>query len=205
MIAVRLGSRPVDLAPFRNEAVAISAHATGLVKLSLPAARGNDAAHLRLHLWLKSCSLAPSPDYEPAHNHRWAFRSLVLVGALEERLSEISNDGEEHDSYAFWGHRDPPVRTGHALLKTVATYHQTAGTIYERDARTIHSIRPGPGEELTATIFWRSDVTRRRGEIFLQPHQLLRDNERPLAPAELRHVREIVEFLHRECSNVDQI
>jgi len=132
-------------------------HPLGFDKLTLAILKDLDY-QLRLHIWW--------PDRENAiedvHNHRFAFASAVLDGALKMQTFERADDGARVQEY-----RSPLGTTvgvslfrhlGDANLACTATSHMPAGSVYRMSARTLHRILIANAADLTATLFLQGPI-----------------------------------------------
>jgi hypothetical protein len=82
-------------------------HPNGFLKLVLEGASG--VPQLRLHVWPTA---HPGDDI---HDHAWAYRSLVLAGALCEARYDVVA-GPDADAEDFWRHTYRPAGGGRFQL-----------------------------------------------------------------------------------------
>lgn len=77
----------------------VSAHGLGFIQVKLPAER-------RLHVWHPALPRRECYDHSAIHNHRFSFRSTVLVGTqLNQRADLIIHPEGTHDVISHDGPR----------------------------------------------------------------------------------------------------
>lgn len=92
-------SIPLDLKDYTPTSETISAHGLGFVQIKLPANR-------RLHVWHPALPRRACFDHSAVHNHRFGFRSTVLVGRqLNQRVDLIFHPEGSHDVISHDGPR----------------------------------------------------------------------------------------------------
>lgn len=111
---------------FTPTAETISAHGLGFVQVKLPANR-------RLHVWHPALPRRSCYDHSAIHNHRFSFRSTVLIGhQFNERADLILHPEGTHDVISHDGPRS--VRGGRESF--------VAGRVNIR-LRGVEEFRPG--------------------------------------------------------------
>lgn len=89
----------VQLKDFAPTAETISAHGLGFIQIKLPAQR-------RIHVWHPALPRRECFDWSGIHNHRFSFRSTVLVGEqLNQRADLILHPEGTHDVISHDGPR----------------------------------------------------------------------------------------------------
>lgn len=79
----------------------ITLHGLGFIQVKLP----NNA---RLHVWHPSLPVRACFPYSPIHNHRFSFRSTVLIGTQVNRRYVVTEDeAGTHDRISHDGPRTP--------------------------------------------------------------------------------------------------
>jgi hypothetical protein len=146
--------------PGRAATVARSSywHSNGFAKLVLH--RNTDPElSLRLHVWTGDRP-APTVDYQNIHNHRWAFGSVVLAGALDVDEFEETSDAADPKALACNAYAYDAVADGASgqlrplgirALRPTGSASYEAGEMHLCDTRTLHTVTP-VGSGLTATI-----------------------------------------------------
>lgn len=87
-----------DFSPTREQ---ISLHGLGFIQVALPAKR-------RLHVWHPDLPRRSCFQWSPIHNHRFSFRSTVLVGTQVNRRYDVGEDPNgSHDRVSHDGPRSP--------------------------------------------------------------------------------------------------
>jgi hypothetical protein len=82
----------------------ISLHGLGFIQVVLPANR-------RLHVWHPDLPRRRCYEHSAIHNHRFAFRSTVLVGTLINRRYEVTPWGDD-GTHEMISHAGPRLPTG---------------------------------------------------------------------------------------------
>lgn len=91
--------KALDLKDYSPTAETISAHGLGFVQVKLPANR-------RLHVWHPALPRRTCYDHSAIHNHRFSFRSTVLIGQqLNQRADLIMHPEGTHDVISHDGPR----------------------------------------------------------------------------------------------------
>lgn len=87
---------------FTPTAAQITLHGLGFIQVVLPANR-------RLHVWHPDLPRRRCYEHSAIHNHRFAFRSTVLVGVQVNRRYEVTPWGADgtHDMVSYAGQRAP--------------------------------------------------------------------------------------------------
>lgn len=89
----------MNLKDFSPTAETISAHGLGFAQVKLPANR-------RLHVWHPTLPRRECYDFSAIHNHRFSFRSTVLVGRqLNQRVDLVMHPEGTHDVISHDGPR----------------------------------------------------------------------------------------------------
>jgi len=100
-------------------------------------------AYERMHFWHPD--LTADINEEELHDHRYAFRSAILVGSLthEEWLFEHSPEGDHEMVLVSCkpGQEAPPEPIGRGWLKPGNTYTMAAGSHYAFSEHGFHRIR----------------------------------------------------------------
>jgi hypothetical protein len=90
---------PLNLKDFSPTAEKISAHGLGFVQVKLPGDR-------RLHVWHRALPRRACFDHSAIHNHRFSFRSTVLVGVQKnQRVDLVMHPEGTHDVVSHDGPR----------------------------------------------------------------------------------------------------
>lgn len=160
--------------PRRAATVARSSywHSNGFAKLVLHRHRSPELS-LRLHVWTGDRP-APAVDYQNIHNHRWAFGSVVLAGALDvDEFEEASDPGDPKalvcDAFAYDAVPDGASGQlrplGRRALRPTGSTAYGPGDVHLCDTRTLHTVTPvdpvltatilvqGPAETSTALVY----------------------------------------------------
>ena len=88
-----------DLKDFTPTSETISAHGLGFIQVKLPANR-------RLHVWHPALPRRKCFNFSALHNHRFSFRSTVLVGLqFNQRADLIMHPEGTHDVISHDGPR----------------------------------------------------------------------------------------------------
>ncbi len=87
------------LRDFTPTAETISAHGLGFVQIKLPANR-------RMHVWHPALPRRACFDHSAIHNHRFSFRSTVLIGTqINQRVDLVLHPEGTHDVISHDGPR----------------------------------------------------------------------------------------------------
>lgn len=90
-----------DFTPTQEQ---ISLHGLGFIQIKLPANR-------RMHVWHPDLPRRDCYDWSAIHNHRFSFRSTVLVGQQINRrynvIEGLQHDAGTHDRISHDGPRSP--------------------------------------------------------------------------------------------------
>jgi len=131
----------VDLRDFTPTREVISLHGLGFIQVKL-------GGKQRLHVWHPDLPRRACYDHSPIHNHRFAFRSTVLVGVQVNRRysvqeSELVLPGATHDLISHDGPRSPlggrlSYVAGTAVVRPFDDEHYMAGCIYEMPIAQYH-------------------------------------------------------------------
>ncbi|WP_370368372.1 hypothetical protein [Catenulispora sp. GP43] len=141
-------------------------HANGFDKISFSRLPGSDV-RLRLHIWPGTAGAQSDPD---AHNHRWAFVSRVLCGALANynyavahkqtgefmRYVQTPYTPEVGSTFAF---------VGCATLTQLDAIRVAEGGTYSLSAQEIHRVVV-PENGYTATLALELAPTRDTADLY---------------------------------------
>lgn len=113
------------LADFTPTAETISLHGLGFIQVKLPANR-------RLHVWHPDLPRRACYEHSAVHNHRFSFRSTVLVG---EQVNcrwnvEIAHPDDDAE-HRLISHNGPRSEKGGRLSREVAHCHLHRGWPFE--------------------------------------------------------------------------
>lgn len=105
------------MADFTPTAETISLHGLGFIQVKLPANR-------RLHVWHPDLPRRKCYHYSSVHNHRFSFRSTVLIGTQVNRRwgVEIAHPDENANDRLI-SHNGPRSDKGGRLSREVAHCH----------------------------------------------------------------------------------
>lgn len=162
-----------DFTPTREQ---ISLHGLGFIQVKLPANR-------RLHVWHPDIPRRACFEHSPIHNHRFSFRSTVLVGTQVNRrynVIEFSPDNAiaSHDRISHDGPRSPAggresFVAGSAVVDALPDEHYGPGESYEMPIAQYHET-PNSGvvvtlmEKLIESIDFHASTLIERGHTFDQ-------------------------------------
>ncbi|NEC88786.1 hypothetical protein [Streptomyces sp. SID12501] len=174
-------------------------HALGFSKLML--LTGEPDYMLRAHIWSAGPAIRTHNDPEHIHNHRFAFASAVLRGALRMRIYVPDPQGEPVAAYreeigpgdTAWQITD----AGTARLRMAADLRLEAGSRYCLDADTRHQVALTPGLS-TVTCFLETAALRQTTDVYAIPHDHLPVSipKQPLSPERyLLRLRELAELI----------
>jgi hypothetical protein len=139
-------------------------HPNGFYKLSFPY-RPDSPVRVRLHLWPGKTLIADEPD---AHNHKWAFASKVLIGALTHDVLRVDAGRGGHCHYQYMrvdgGHQY--INCGSAGLRLQNVEITTEGRVYSMDSGTVHRVYPADSG-FTATIVVELAPARATTDVFV--------------------------------------
>jgi hypothetical protein len=139
---------PVALKDYSPTRETISLHGLGFIQVKLPANR-------RLHVWHPDLPRRDCFAFSAIHNHRFAFRSTVLVGRqMNQRCDLVIHPEGSHDVISHDGPRsDKGGRESfvagrvNVVPRPVETY--LPGESYEMRELEYHST---PNEEIVVTL-----------------------------------------------------
>lgn len=143
---------PRDFTPTREQ---ISLHGLGFIQVKLPANR-------RMHVWHPDLPRRACFEFSPIHNHRFSFRSTVLVGTqVNRRYNVIEIDPanavlgahETHDRISHDGPRGPEggrisFVAGGAIVSVLPDELYLPGEAYEMPIGQYHET-PNSGVVVT--------------------------------------------------------
>lgn len=99
---------------FTPTAATISLHGLGFLQIKLPANR-------RMHIWHPDLPRRSCFAHSAIHNHRFSFRSTVLIGEQVNRRYNVVEAMAHHASHARISHDGPRSEKG-GRLSYVASY-----------------------------------------------------------------------------------
>jgi hypothetical protein len=131
----------------------ISLHGLGFIQVTLP---GNQ----RLHVWHPDLPRRKCFEHSAIHNHRFAFRSTVLVGTQINRRYDVNlwRDGT-HDMVSHNGPRLPSGSRssfvdGQCVIQAHDDRSYGPGEAYEMPARAYHET---PNSGIVVTLMQKLD------------------------------------------------
>lgn len=132
---------------FSPTAEQISLHGLGFIQMKLPGQR-------RLHVWHPDLPRRKCFDYSAIHNHRFSFRSTVLVGVqVNRRYNVIEQTGGTHDRISHDGPRSErggrqSYVAGSVNVAALPDEHYEPGQSYEMPILQYHET-PNSGVVVT--------------------------------------------------------
>lgn len=143
-------------------------HTNGFYKLSFPYSP-TSPVRVRLHIWPSNALLDREPD---AHNHKWAFVSKVLIGALRHDVMSVDAGRGDHSHYQYMrvagGHQY--MQRGSADLRVRAVEVTAEGRVYSMDSGTVHRVHP-VDSDFTATMVIELAPARAITDVFVASGQ----------------------------------
>jgi hypothetical protein len=97
---------------------------------------------LRIHIWDRNLKSTQIPNW-PIHDHVFKFRSVILVGSVQNKTYQILGHLNKKNwnifEVVYEGYTSKLVWRGiSSPIKSVASNFQSAGTYYDMSARTLH-------------------------------------------------------------------
>lgn len=140
----------MNIDKFKKTAESITLHGLGFLQVQLQ-------ANQRLHVWHPELPRRRCFAHSSVHDHRFAFRSLVLVGTQINTVYQTDRHATAmtHDLYLHEGERTqfgnrPWVCDGQAFVFPTHPQIVRAGESYDMNAYVFHSTTPaGDGRVVT--------------------------------------------------------
>jgi hypothetical protein len=105
-LEVRDGGRVTGGAAMTRTEERVTLHGLGFLQLQLP-------NNTRLHIWHPALPRRYCVDHSSIHDHRFGFRSIVLVGTIENRTYAATQVADEVEAtHASYLHEGPRTRFG---------------------------------------------------------------------------------------------